>query len=320
MRHVQLSSLAISIVSSFALLTGCSSGSGANPGATGTGGTGGAGVAVGTLSGNVVVELVSDQNYATVTAQIFDGPKPLANPSVGPLSISQTIGGCQLLVPTVASCSPACVAPEVCGDNGHCAAIPTSQNVGVLHIEGLAGMELALDPVAPAFAYAGPTLPDPPCAEGADVKVQSDRFALTGKCIAALKLSGPDPIPVKSGQVVHFTWAAPGKTGISRIQIALEISHHGGYKGEIDCDVPDTGMFDIPAPLVTDLVKLGVAGYPTVFVSRISEAPAPTQTGVKLTLLSSTVRNVDTGVVSCGMGTSTCPTGTTCDNATKTCK
>jgi hypothetical protein len=186
-----------------------------------------------------------------------------------------------------------------------------------MHMQGL-GADLALDPISKG--YSGPTLPYPPCTEGADVKLQADSFSVTGKCIAGLTLSGPDPIPVKSGMPAKFAWAAPGQAGISRIQIALEIAHHGGYKGEIDCDVPDTGSFEIPATLITALVNLGLAGYPTVAVTRVSTAASPGEPNVKLLVSSSLERAVDTGVTSCGIGDATCPNGTSCDDASKTCK
>jgi hypothetical protein len=97
------------------------------------------------------------------------------------------------------------------------------------------------------------------------------------------------------------------------VLIILEISHHGGYKGEIDCDVADTGSFDIPAPLVTALVGLGRAGYPTVQLTRAASATPPGEPGVKLSMPSRSELEVDTGVISCGAASSPdCPSGTTC--------
>jgi hypothetical protein len=310
----------VSVVGLVACVVGCSSESSKSGDAAG--GTSGAGGAVGNLTGNVTVELFADQSYATVSAQIFDGPKPLPNPSVGPLVVSQQQAGCTLWVPKIVSCSPACGTSSVCTDNNVCTPNPAPKDVGTLHVTGLGGMDLAITSTSPG-SYSGPTLQDsqyPPCSEGADIGAQSDQFSITGKCIAPFVLTGPDPIPVMSGQSAAFTWTPPSKSGISRVQISLEISHHGGYKGEIDCDVPDTGSFDIPASLVTALVNLGRAGYPSVFVTRVAEAAAPTQSRVKLTMLSQVTRDVDTGVISCGQGTSTCPTGMACDGGTKTCK
>jgi hypothetical protein len=170
--------------------------------------------------------------------------------------------------------------------------------------------------------YSGPTLqPFPPCAEGASVTVRSDKFTVATSCITALALTSPVPIPVKAGAPTQITWTAPGKTGSSRIVIELEIAHHGGYKGQIDCEVADTGSFDIPAPLVTALVNLGLAGYPSVAVTRISRNAPANEPGVKLTVLSRQEVAVDTGVVSCGGSDSPpCPSGMACDDSLKICK
>jgi hypothetical protein len=112
---------------------------------------------------------------------------------------------------------------------------------------------------------------------------------------------------------MHLAWAPPGVAGISRVSISLEISHHGGFRGEIDCDVADTGTFDVPEPLVTALVARGQAGYPTVKLARAATATPPTQPHVKLVVSSGAELDVDTGVVSCGAaGSPPCAAGTTC--------
>jgi hypothetical protein len=104
---------------------------------------------------------------------------------------------------------------------------------------------------------------------------------------------------VKSGEVVHVTWEAAATGSASRIRIGLDVSHHGGKKGQIDCEVPDTGSFDIPETLVTKLISLGLAGYPTINVNRVSVGVDAKNENVSLLLSSSITRAVDTGVRSC---------------------
>lgn len=294
-------------IGALALLVGCSSGAGAtNPD--------GGGGPTGTLFGNVVVQLFDDPDpaaaYSTVQAGFLDGATPLANPALGPLAVSQRQGDCELLVPKVVTCASPCTG--VCTDDNRCTPNPAPKTAGTITVEGLAGMSIALQPMGPNFVYSGgPTLPFPPCAEGGTVKAQASAFTLTGACIAPLKLTGATPIPVVSGQPVVIAWTPPGRAGISRVLVALEIAHHGGYKGEIDCDVPDTGSLSIPAPLVTALINLGLAGYPTVQVTRVGAVAASGEPGVKLLMHSFSEREVDTGVISC-MDTETCPAGKTC--------
>src|SRR4029079_2082689 len=104
---------------------------------------------------------------------------------------------------------------------------------------------ITMDALPPRFAYSSPTLTQqfPPCAEGDDIVVGGTAFTLAVKCITPLTVTSAVPIPVFANQATHLTCTPPGRNGISHILIALEITHHGGYKGEIDCDVADTGSF-----------------------------------------------------------------------------
>ncbi len=296
------------------LLTACSSGSN---GATSDAGSD-AGVQ-GTVFGSVLVGLFPVDQYATVTAQFYDAPSPpIAN---RPIEVKMQQAGCQLLTEVV--CSPSCAAGTYCSTNKTCVANPNPIGVGTLRVGGLAGMSLSIDPVPPKNAYSGPTLqPYPPCSEGAEITLQADKFTVGIKCITGLVLTSTVPIPVTKGQAMRIAWTPPGMTGISRVQIELEISHHGGYKGQINCDVADTGTFDIPAPLVTGLVDLGVAGYPSVKVTR-SSSKAPTNEPAATFSMPSLVEvEVDVaGFISCGGATSpACPVGTTCDDTFRLCK
>lgn len=270
----------------------------------------------GTLFGSTLVELFPEDGYATVTAQFFDAPPPPINA----VEVKQEQSGCKLLTPVI--CSPTCAAGSYCSSAKQCVAKPAAIGAGKLKVEGLSGMSLELDPTPPMMNYSGPTLqPFPPCTEGSDVTAKSDKFSTGIKCIAPLTLTSAVPIPVKTGQATHITWKAPGVANISRVQIALEIAHHGGYKGEIDCDVPDTGSFDIPAPLVTELINLGLAGYPSVAVTRQASNAAANEPEARLTMPSRVEVEVDTGVISCGAASSPpCANGTTCDQTLKICK
>jgi hypothetical protein len=146
------------------------------------------------------------------------------------------------------------------------------------------------------------------------VSVSGSGFSITTKCITPLVLTTTVPIPVMSGQPVPLAWEPPGQAGISRINIKLDIAHHGGRKGEIQCDVADTGSFSIPAALVTKLVALGLAGFPTIGVKRITTATSTEQPGLTLVMAAPLERAVDTGVTSCLENTD-CPNGGTCNDA-----
>ncbi len=292
----------ISTVIVAGLLSACSSGS--DP------------VVQGTLFGNALVELHPEEEYALFSAQFYDAPTA---PPAFTTKVAMNTNGCQLLTPV--SCDPGCAATEYCSVAQECVPRPTPIGAGTLHVQGLSGMTLDVDATPPMNNYSGPTLqPFPPCAEGADVTVASDKFNASIKCITPLKLTSAVPIPVTKNQPTHITWTAPGVASISRVDIELEISHHGGYKGHIECDVADTGAFDIPAPLVTALVDLGRAGFPSVKVTRHATNAATGEPSAKLTMPSLVEVAVDTGVISCGLEGTTCPTGMTCDDNTKICQ
>lgn len=303
-RLMQTASLRLVALSLLAPLSGCSSDGDSPPNKPP--------VQVGTLQGNILVELIPALSgaaaFTKLIGTVFDGPSP---PSMV-TKVDTEMGGCQLMVPVAVFCSPSC-SNGVCTSENMCTPYPNPQNVGQLHVTGLGPTEVVIDPIEPRFNYQPTmTLPNPSCAEGGLVKVTSDKFSVEGKCVAPLNLLSPEPIPVKTGQVVSLSWTPPGVADITRIKIKLEIAHHGGAKGHIDCDVPDTGSFDIPEPLVTKLVSLGLAGFPTVVVNRVSTASADKESEVKLTIASGVERAVDTGVISCSSDDSQCPMGQTC--------
>jgi Cys-rich repeat protein len=124
---------------------------------------------------------------------------------------------------------------------------------------------------------------------------------------------------VKRGEPMPLTWNAPTMPDLARVQIRLDISHHGGKKGEIDCDAPDNGAFEIPASLVTDLVDLGLAGFPTVQVAREIASSSEAEPKIALLVSSPVEREVDTGVHSCTMDMD-CPAGQHCDTGSLVCK
>jgi hypothetical protein len=286
-------------------------------GAGGAGGSGGSSGTGGTVYGSFIVSLKNDKPpaFTQFIGRVYDGPQA---PSLV-LKVDSQEAGCQLLVPKAAFCSPPCnmVYPTnggVCIDDNMCMPNPGAVTAGVAHVTGMKGGELTMTPSAPAYVYQPTmTLPANACDEGADIKVTTDKFTAQTKCIAPFELScGPtEKVSVKSGQPVRLSWKKPADPTASRVEIVLDIAHHGGKKGEIDCDVPDTGSFDIPATLTTKLVALGLAGFPTIVVRRVSKASPSNEPGMKIQIDADVEREVDTGVVSCTEDKD-CPTGQTC--------
>lgn len=289
-----------------ATLGACSSESpsgGSNTGGT-QGASAGSGSVAGTsspaeeeLHGSVVVSLNAPEGdgagYSTLIGRFFSA----MTPDPFPLKLDSEAEGCQLKVPNLPFCSESC-APDVCTADEVCTPHPDPVSVGALSVQGL-GAALSLSPATSLVVYQSPSLAYPPCEAGTKVSASADRFSLEAECLAPLELTGPDPLPVKSGEVVHVTWVPAPRGASSRVRIGLDVSHHGGKKGQIDCEVPDTGSFDIPEGLVTKLIALGLAGYPTINVNRVSVGVDARNDAVSLVLSSSITRAVDTGVKSC---------------------
>jgi hypothetical protein len=298
---------------------GGSGGSGASGGTSGTGGAAGGDAGGGSgIYGTFIISILDEPPpaYTKLLGQIYDGPQP----PLQVLKLDSEEQGCQLMVPKNPFCAGGCTG-GVCVDENNCQAYPGTVNAGTANISGFKGGDLVITPTDRGNVYQpNPTLPAHACDEGNEITVKTDKFTLKGKCVSSLELTAKmtDKIPVKTGMPVKLTWTPPGQANISRMEIHLDIAHHGGKKGEINCDVADTGSFDIPATLVSKLVSLGLAGFPTIEMRRVHTSPASNEPNVKILLTSDVARDVDTGVVSCN-DSSQCPPGQTCDRDL-TCK
>lgn len=291
--------------------TGGSGSGGGGSGAAGSGAAGGGANVDPSVHGSVVLQLIppsdSGDGRVSLLGRFFDG----ATPESFPLELSDEMDDCKLLVPALPFCAEPC-APDVCTAKDTCTPYPKPQAIGTLTVTGL-GEPLELTPKSSMQIYQPASLAYPPCAPGDVIKVAAAGLSLEASCITPLELTGPDPIPVMSGQSVKVAWVAETGGG-TRVRIGLDVSHHGGKKGEIDCEVEDTGSFEIPEPLVTKLISLGLAGFPTINVNRVSVGSSSAVPNVTFVVSSDVTRAVDTGVESC-LDDSACEAPKTCQPA-----
>lgn len=300
-----------------------STGGNSNGSNTSGGGNGGGDEVVGRFVVNLVEPTdaggSSVPGFTSVTGKVYDGPSP------GELTWSKASedGGCVLLKPVVPFCDPPC-GSDVCVADDKCLANPTTKDVGEVKVEGLS-QSVTLKNIQNAYQIpAGITLPYPAFAEGAVLKIDAaggeyGAFSITSKGIAPLVLSN-DAIALDSTKPLTLTWEPPTMTDVSRIHVKLDISHHGGTKGKIECDVEDNGSLSISGQMIGMLTSLGVAGFPTISVTRSSSGTAPIAPGlVELAVSSDVERAVEIpGLTSC-TGDEDCPDGQTCQ-ADLTCK
>ena len=111
-----------------------------------------------------------------------------------------------------------------------------------------------------------------------------------------------------------LSWTPAGTNVGSKIHVKLDISHHGGTKGKIECDTADTGALSIDKSLITTLLNLGVAGFPSVIVTRQAQSATTTGAGRVQLEINATVEH-DVNVA----GLSSCNADEDCDDG-KTCQ
>ncbi len=280
---------------------GQSSGGQSNTGGqSSTGGGNNAGVVV----GNFQVEIVpksATEGTTGIIGKVYDGP----NPSLMKWSLVEEDGDCILEKPKAPFCDPACGA-DVCVDDNVCQAYPNVKSVGEVKVTGIGASEFALIEVNGSYQKP-PTLElsFPPFEAGAAV-----RFAAAGGDFApfSVETAAIAPLVVTSMNLaldpaapLELTWEPAADPSASVVEVNLDISHHGGTKGQVRCETSDDGSLSIGATLIAQLIDLGVAGFPTIHLSRRSVGGAEIEAGrVELTVHADAEMAVEVpGVQSC---------------------
>lgn len=298
--------------------TANSASAGAGSGSAGASASGGASSSdPNAVVGSFIVELIgktdSADPYVAVSGKVYDG----VTPSTVVWDLVTSASGCQLLKPRAPFCSTPCSGGGVCVEDDQCASYPTAQDLGPVTVQGLGSTDIVMKPIASSYQLPGDvTLAYPPAAEGATVGLQVSggpfgAFSIQTKMVAPLVASGT--LTLDASKPLALTWTAPGDPALARMQIKVDISHHGGAKGKIECDVPDSGSLQIPASMISSLIDLGVAGFPTATLTRVTSGSAAIAPGkVSLQTLSSVALElVVPGFQSCHEDTD-CPTGKAC--------
>jgi hypothetical protein len=271
------------------------------------------------LIGDFQVRLTASNPATGASAQtsvfgvVKDGPEP------SPIAwhVTSEVGDCSLLEPEAPFCATPCGGSAVCTTQDECTPYPRARDVGTVQLSGLGDRALRIEPIAGKYMPVGDPLPYPPCSEGDAVQLRADgdayaAFSLETHCIAPLEFE--TSAKLDPDRNLELSWSEPEQPELARIQVKVDISHHGGAKGKIECDTADDGAITIASELVTRLIDLGVAGFPTIGLTRISRTAAddePRQ--VTLSVIETVERPVEVpGVVSC-TDSSQCPAGQRCD-------
>ncbi len=312
-------------------LTACgggdSGGGSGGSGAGGGGGSGGAGGSTGPVSGpyglfdiHYVTGTSAADSYSAVGGVMYDGPP--AERTVW--DKKKTDGDCSLYTPRAPFCD-SCVSPGVCVETNVCRTAPGSHEVGQVTLTGLnppsGASPLALTPVTTSTStnyLCAETLPLPPCTVGGAIGLAAagqgeyPAFAIQAACIAPLVVSNT-AVQIERGKAFTLNWT-PSSVPNSRVQLTFDLSHHGGSKGKVICDTADSGSLDVSATLVTDLIALGVTGYPKAYVARVLTGSTAVGAGQAQLKVYSDVEFVAQlpGLVSCDTNADCTGAGETC--------
>jgi hypothetical protein len=187
-----------------------------------------------------------DHGAAFVSGQVFDGPLP----SLEKLAVQ---GDCRLLKVSVYSCEPPCGAGTTCGPAATCMPAPSPRSLGSVTVEVL-GRPIVMAP-SDSQSYSSPN--QPPYQDGADVGLATSGgayapFTIWARGVASMKI-GPEPLRSEIDRPLPVTWTPPAaRDDRVRVQIAIELAVHRDAVS-IECDVADTGAFDVPTELMTQL-------------------------------------------------------------------
>ena len=258
---------------------------------------------VGTFAVTLVAETASAGAFTSVLGRVYDAPMPDSLV----WEVADMSNGCELRIPSVPFCDPACGTRAVCAQGDQCVPYPEAQEVGVISVTGLGDSEFEMEPIVGAYQPpADVDLPYPPSDEGTEIRLSTSGgayapFVVRSRGILPLEIQAPETIPLVSNESLSLQWTPPGDAALSRIHVRMDISHHGGLKGEIDCDVEDNGGGEIAASLFDQLVALGVAGFPTINLTRIANGTTAIEPGRVLLTVSSRVERALAipGVTSC---------------------
>ena len=253
------------------------------------------------------------ESYTSVTGSVYDG----VNPSNIAVELDSE-GACVLLSPSDLTCSPACSGDETCGFGETCIPAPLQYDAGTVTLDGM-NAPVSMEPNAFNFSYSATIRdPNPAFDPGATIKLSAtggerSPFNLEATGVSPIT-SSETALPVDRDTPVEVIWNPDEAAGDDvYVHINFSVNTHGATTGWIVCDVPDTGSYAIPASLVTQLINLGLSGWPEIQISRQSDASTTIEPGCVDLLVFSEIRiPIELpGLVSCSEE-DPCPDGQVC--------
>ncbi len=239
-----------------------------------------AGEALGQFTLTLQPALGENAAYATLQGKIWQAPSPQRDGWETTLAE----GDCLVREPRRPECDDECAPPAFCAVGDQCAEEPPTVDVGEVTVWGLENKGMTdsfvmtpLNPTTNQYIASGDAqLVFPPLGD-ADVFIleaqggQLEPFIIATPGMSPVELTVEDGLPFEEDTPLELTWI-PGDSPTARMNINVDISHHGGTRGEIVCDAEDTGELTIAASLVTKLLDLGFFGFPEIYVERYTRS------------------------------------------------
>ena len=293
----------------FLLAVSCTSDSGNGNPSTGS--------SAGSFQVSLVEPTAITPGYTTVLGKVYTGPTPssIIWKEVG------SSGSCRLFTPRAPFCEKGCGSDSTCVEDNKCQVFPKSIGVGKVGVKGLKAKSgattFSMDPILNSYQQPGTIqLEFPPSAEGDEIT-----FSAAGDTsVPAFTVSAPgisplvvlaDSFTFVAGKPITLEWTPPKNAGASRVSVLVDLSHHGGTKGKIECEGPDNGKLEIPATLANDLKALGISGFPKIEIARKSTG-TNAKVHVDLVIQAMLTKALSIpGLISCN-DENPCPSGQTC--------
>jgi hypothetical protein len=215
----------------------------------------------------------STPDYAYVTGSALD--------AVVPMTVYEAVsteGECTMLVRENPFCDPPCEANETCDFEGRCIPFPTTQDLGIVRVEGLLE-PVAMEAVSPGYTYYDTTLPNPPWSPDAPLALRTG-----GGAFNAVQLYGEAPQAliapsaaweIVDGEPLLISWDPPSGEVHSSVRITLNVDLHGVTPALLECWFADDGEGEVPAALLSAFLGLGITGFPEGSFARVTADQAP---------------------------------------------
>ncbi|MDD9944360.1 MAG: hypothetical protein OXU20_25170 [Myxococcales bacterium] len=261
--------------------------------------------------------------YSQVSGAVSNG--------IIPMNIPERVmaaGECELVRGRQLFCDPECGGDETCDEGGTCQPHPVGQDLGAATLTGLIDGTVSMSPRAPKYNYANTgSLSYPAFEEGAPIRLEveggaADGFVLSAEGVAPLAVNESE-VALMDGQATVVTWTPPAEAGRSRVLATVNISLHGGDPFRIECDGEDDGELEIPAELVSELLKIDYSGFPAITLRRQTADSVELPWGcADLRVFSVLDRHPISipGLTSCNENQATCPAGQACNLAVMRCE